>query len=169
MTLYHGGIAGKQPGDILVPSPPHVVCGCPVCAARAAGRVCTVGEFRLWAMGLGERGRPILEGLKDADPFDPVDPPTGRQAIYVTTSLPYARWYAARSQGALYTVEPIGEMQRSTEDHFPSWACQSARVLSVVERRVRLDRRDRREMLRLWKRADRRADKEHGNEHAKDV
>lgn len=70
----------------------------------------------------------------------------------------YARWYAARSQGDLYVVEPIGELLRSDDDHFPSWTCASARVVGVVERRVRLDRRDRREMLRLWKRADRLAE-----------
>lgn len=153
-TYYHGGIGKKRPGDVLVPSPPHQVCGCPVCEARAEGRVCTVAEFRLWAESLGERGRPILEGLEGANPLDAVDPPTGRKAVYVTTDWGYARWYAARSQGDLYVVEPIGELERSDEDPFASWTCSSARVVKVVERRVRLDRKDRREMLRRWKQAD---------------
>jgi hypothetical protein len=151
MTLFHGGIGGKRAGDILVPSEPHVVCDCPVCEARADGRVCTVAEYRIWAMSLGERGRPILELLRDAAPFEAVDPPSGKAAVYITTDLGYARWYAARSQGDLYVVEPIGGVERSHEDPFPSWTCPSARVVRVVERRVRLDRRDRRHLHRRWK------------------
>lgn len=159
MTLYHGGIGGKRPGDVLVPSPPHVSDGCPICVARAEGRTCSVGEYRDWLRQFGERGKPILAQLADALDTDPIDPPSGRSAVYVTTSLPYARWYAARSQGDLYAVEPIGEVARSPEDPFPSWTCGSARVVAEVERRVRLRRHDRREMSRAWKAADRAAER----------
>lgn len=159
VTLYHGGISGKRPGDILFPSPPHVSDGCPICVARAEGRVCRVWEFRQWLRRIGERGKPVLAQLEDADDMDPIDPPSGAAAVYVTTSLPYARWYAARSQGDLYVVEPCDEPTRSDEDHFPTWTCDSARVVSVVERHVRLRRHDRREMSRLWKAADRAAER----------
>lgn len=153
-AYYHGGIGGKRVGDVLVPSQPHVVCGCPVCAARSEGRVCTVGQYRAWAIGLGERGRPILDSLKGADPSEAVDPPTGKDAVYVTSHHAYARWYAARSQGDLYEVEPIGNVEPSKEDPFPSWTCDTARVVRVLERSVRLTRSDRRKMFREWKRAE---------------
>lgn len=157
--LYHGGLAGLRPGDLLRPAPPHVVDGCPVCVARAAGRVCTVGEFRAWLRGFDDaRAAAALRQLEHAEEWEPIDPPSQRQAVYVTTDLGYARWYASRSEGDLYRVEPVGEAQRSPEDHFDTWTCAEARVLGVVERRVRLSRRERRELLRRWKRADREHD-----------
>ena len=109
-AYYHGGIGGLRPGAMLVPSPPHVTDGCPICVARAAGRVCTVAEYRLWLEAFGERAVPVLRSLSDAKPSDPIDPPSGRQALYITTDLRYARWYAARSEGDLYRVEPVGEI-----------------------------------------------------------
>jgi len=154
VSYFHGGIAGKAPGDILVPAPPHVHDGCPICVARAAGRVCTVGEYRLWLSRMGPKARPILEGLEGVDASEAIDPPSARQAVYITNHMKYARWYAARSHGSLYVVEPIGIIERSDEDPFPSWTCASATVVSVVDKRVRLTRKDRREMLKLWKRAD---------------
>ena len=154
MTYYHGGIAGKRAGDILIPSPPHEVDGCPICVARAAGRICRVGEYRAWAAQFGERARPIMEALAGADDMEPIDPPSAKSAVYISTHQIYARWYAARSQGDLYAVEPIGGVERSEEDPFPTWTCYRARVVRVIERRVTLTRKDRRKITKLWKRAD---------------
>jgi len=67
MTFYHGGIAGKRPGDYLFPSPPHVEDGCPICVARAAGRTLSVGEYRRWLSAHGEDALPILRALAGAD------------------------------------------------------------------------------------------------------
>lgn len=47
-AYYHGGRRGLKVGDLLVPSHPHVVDGCPICIARAAGIAMTVGEFKEW-------------------------------------------------------------------------------------------------------------------------
>lgn len=153
--LYHGGIGGLRVGDVLSPAPPHVTDGCPICVARAAGRVLRVGEYRLWLAQFGDRALPALRSLAGADAMDPVDPPSARNAVYLTRDIEYARWYAARSEGDLYRVVAIGEMTRSTEDPFPSWTAREARVVDVVEHNVRLLRRDRRELMRRWAKADR--------------
>jgi len=154
MTWYHGGISGMQIGDTLVPSPPHVEDGCPICVARAAGRVVTVGEYRAWLRRQGPSALPVLKMLSDAPDDAPIDPPTGKRAIYFTTDLAYARWYAARSRGDLYEVRPVGAVERSREDAFPTWTAGTAVVSRVVERHVRLCRKDRREITRRWKKAD---------------
>lgn len=159
MTYYHGGVAGLSVGDELVPSPPHVSDGCPVCVARAAGRVCTVAEYRRWARRLGEPGRKILEVLAGAPDDAPVDPPSERRAVYFTSSIDYATWYAARSRGDLYAVEPLGLIEHSPEDNFPTWTTPKARVVAVVRRAVVLTRRERRRIDRLWGKADRRRDR----------
>lgn len=155
MKLYHGGIAGLSVGDTLVPSPPHVTDGCAICVARAQGRTVTVGEYREIAKGYGERGRQILELLEGAPDDAPIDQPTLERAVYLTTSLEYATFYAARSKGDLYEVEAIGPMTPSEEDLFPAWKAGSARVARVLRRGVRLDRRERRHLLRLWAKAER--------------
>jgi len=100
--------------------------------------------------------------LADAHDSEPVDPPSARDAVYITTDLEYARWYAARSRGDLYLVVPVGEPQESSEDAFPSFTVPEARVAKVVERKVRLDRRDRRSLNRRWEKADR----QHGRQAA---
>jgi hypothetical protein len=115
-----------------------------------------VGEYRAWLAQFGERARPVLEALAGADDSEPMDPPSSREAIYLTTDLEYARWYAARSQGDLYEAVAVGEATRSTEDRFPTWTAATARVTKVIERRVRLCRRDRRALMRRWKKADER-------------
>lgn len=169
-TYYHGGVAGLRPGDLIHPAPPHVVCGCPVCEARAEGRTLTVGEYREWARERGATA--VLAALADAEDYMPVDPPSQRRAVYVTTDIAYARWHAARSgNGDLYRVVPDGLLPEeedtpevlldpSEEDRFPSWTCTAARVVAVVERGVRLVRRERRELLRRWKKADRLAERD---------
>lgn len=154
--LYHGGVPGLTPGELLTPSAPHVVDGCPVCVARAAGRICTVGEYLAWAIEQPPSAareklvRQLLEAPLDA----PIDPPSEVQAIYMTTDLRYATWYAARSRGDLYQVVPLGPVTRSLTDHFPTWHTPSARVLRVIRRAVRLDRRERRALDRAWRKAD---------------
>lgn len=153
-TYYHGGVHGLQPGALLLPTAPHVEDGCPVCVARAQGRALTVGEYRLWLEQFGERARPVLQALSGAADSDPVDPPSARDAVYMTTDLEYARWYAARSRGDLYRVEAVGEVERSGEDRFPTWTAAAARVVQVLERRVRLYRRDRRALTKRWAKLD---------------
>ena len=153
--LYHGGKAGLTVGDLLVPSPPHVFDGCPICVARSEGRALTVGEFRAHLATLGDRAAPILRLLADARDDEPVDPPSERDAVYVTTDREYARWYAARSRGDLYRVEPGSPLLATTEDHFPSFTVPQAKIVEVIERRVVLTRRDRRLLQRRWAKADR--------------
>jgi hypothetical protein len=157
--FYHGGKAGLQAGDRLVPSPPHVTDGCPICVARAAGVAVTVGEYRVWLQRQG-RSPGVLQMLQMLDGVPDhlvIDAPSERQAVYVTSDRGYARFYAARSQGDLYRVEPVGELEPTDEDHFPSWTVGEAVVVEVIERRVRLTRRDRRQLMREWGKADRRA------------
>lgn len=161
--LYHGGLAGLKVGDAVRPAPPHVVDGCPICVGRAEGRNVTVGEYREWLLAQGPKAAPVLAYLEDAEDWQPMDPPSQRRAVYVTSDLAYARFYASRSQGDLYQVEPAGLfpgedrsvlLTPSEEDHFPTWTCTEAVVVAVVERGVRLVRRDRRALDRRWKKAD---------------
>lgn len=159
LTFYHGGKADLEVGDMLVPSPPHVTDGCPICVARAAGRVCTVGEYRMWLRQFGARAWPILKKLQGASDDDPMDPPSAENAVDITTSEPYATWYAARSHGDLYRVKPCSEPRRTTEDFFPSFTVESARVVAVIRRRVLLTRTERRRIEHLWKKAEQRRDK----------
>lgn len=158
MIFYHGGIADLDIGDILRPSPPHGEDDCPMCAARAAGRPYTAGEARLWALDKArdnpEGAERFLKALEGADPRELIDPPTGQARVYLTTDRDYGRFYAARSRGDLYRVEPIGPVEKSPEDHLPAWMALEARVVEVLERSVYLDRRDRRMTMRKWKRAD---------------
>ena len=158
---YHGGIRGLNVGDMLVPSPPHVEDGCFVCTARAEGRVVTVGE---WRASMVAQGRPDVARLFPGVPDDaPMDPPTAERAVYVTTIPLYALWYAARSgNGDLYLVEPVGEVTPTEEDHFASFTCESARVVSVLRRRVFLTPKERARIMLRWQRADRRAEMRRG-------
>jgi hypothetical protein len=154
-VYYHGGKAGLAAGDVLVPSPPHVTDGCPICVAREAGRGVTVGEYRRWLQTMGPRALPILEQLSEAPDDEVLDPPSARNAVYLTTSRDYALFYAARSgHGDLYEVEPVGDVEHSPEDHFTSYTASAARVKRVVQRRVFLRRNDRRRILRAWRKAD---------------
>ncbi|MCZ1001132.1 hypothetical protein O1M63_28760 [Streptomyces mirabilis] len=131
MRYFHGGVPGLNPGDLIAPSPPHVVDGCKVCEARAQGLTAMVGGKA-------------------------VDPPTGRpDRVYITSDRDYARFYASRYwYGDLYTVEPVGELEASTEDPFPTWCVPAARVVSVYTRAVQLTRSQRRSLLRRWTEAD---------------
>jgi hypothetical protein len=151
--FYHGGIAGLAPGDQLVPSPPHVEDGCPICIARSEGRVYTIGDMKRDFRG---RTSPEMEKMFRGSPdWTPIDPPSGQEAIYLTTDYGYARWYAARSKGDLYRVRPVGEIEESTEDLFPTWTAEAAIVTKVLERGVRYTRSERAEMMRRWGNAER--------------
>ncbi|GAB3166965.1 hypothetical protein GCM10027059_26770 [Myceligenerans halotolerans] len=107
MTYYHGGVPGLRPRDLITPreadDASHLVDGCPTCEARRAGSQLAT------------------------DPNDP-------RFVYVTQERQYARVYAAGyPRGALYRVEPVGELVATTDDPVPSWAVPAARVLSVLD------------------------------------
>ncbi|WP_225099012.1 hypothetical protein [Streptomyces sp. CoH27] len=82
--------------------------GCKACEARAKGRSVTVG---------GEA----------------IAPRTGRpDLVYITSDRDYARFYASRYwYGDLYTVDPVGRLEPSTEDPFPARCVPLARVVAV--------------------------------------
>ncbi|WP_326646599.1 hypothetical protein OG884_18390 [Streptosporangium sp. NBC_01755] len=114
-------------GDLVVPGRPHFVDGCDVCDAHKAGQ------------------------------SHEVDPLTVHQdRIYITTDREYARFYASKyPRGDLYTVDPVGELVPSQEDHFPTWHVAEARVHGVYDRYVQLTWKQRRTLMRRWERADR--------------
>lgn len=120
---WHGGIPGLRPGDLIQPvsvtgTTDHLVDGCPTCEARKA------------------TGRP-----EDGGPRS--------DRVYVTTNREYARLYAAGwPRGALYRVEPLGELEETTgrDDPLPSWAVPEARVLAVYDACVQFTPR----MIRRW-------------------
>lgn len=128
VRYYHGGVPGLMPGDLIVPHRPNVVDGCPICVARAAGEAYEVP-------GVGV-----------------VDPPTGRpDRVYLTTDREYGRFHASRYWlGDLYSVEPMGDVERSQEDLFPTWCAGGAVVTGVVSRAVRLTDRQRRSLVCRW-------------------
>ena len=124
---FHGGMPGLTAGDLILPGSPNFVDGCKICDAHKAG---------------------------ESHEFDPLTKHADR--VYVTTDREYARFYASKyPRGDLYSVEPVGELVASEEDHFPSWTVAEARVVGVYDRYVRLTHKQRRTLLRRWERADR--------------
>lgn len=120
-TYWHGGKPGLVKGDVLLPREPgdvaHLVDGCPTCEARRVGA-------------------PLAD-----DNLDPA-------LVYVTTDVEYARVYAAGyPRGALYRVQPVGELTPSP-DPVPSWGCSLALILSVRDRLVSADAKQ----VRRWQR-----------------
>lgn len=119
--LWHGGVPGLRPGDVIRPDPDrteHLVDGCPVCEARKAG-----------------------EPLPDDD--------NNPSAVYVTSDREYARVYAAGwPRGDLYRVTVDGPMTLTDRDALDSWAVQSATVVAVYDRCVTLTPRQVRYWLR---------------------
>jgi hypothetical protein len=107
--------------------------GCAICEAKARGE------------------QPRVPGIPGI-----VDPLTGRpDRVYVTTDREYGRFYASKHWlGDLYTIEPVGDLGPSTEDHFPTWSVPAARVLTVYDRAVRLTPGQRRTLSNRWERAD---------------
>lgn len=134
--LFHGGVPGKQPGEILRGGggtrPVHD--GCPICAARARGLAVSVGGHM-------------------------IDGPSFREhMVYVTSDKEYARYYASLyGRGDLYQVAPLGPLEPSTEDHFPTWTTPAVRVVAAYARAVLLTWQQRRRLLARWAEADRRA------------
>lgn len=127
MRLYHGGTPGLRPGDLVEPGhhrPVHD--GCPWCAANAAGQ------------------------------HAPGSPLTGRlDRVYLTPHRLYAAHYASLyGRGDLYRVEPVGDIERSTEDSIETWTAPAARVLAAVDRAVLLTWTQRRRLAREWTVAD---------------
>lgn len=120
--LYHGGIPGLSPGDVIRPNQQHRkhVDGCTVCAAHAAGQTTAV------------------------------DPLTPEGWVYATKDLPYARHYASKAGGDLYRVQLVGDVERSTEDHFPTWRGRRAKVISVAQRNVTLTMSERERLFIRW-------------------
>jgi len=134
LRLWHGGIPDLRPGDLIQPGhdrPTHE--GCPTCAARAAEK----------AGG----PRPAIDGLAQHQ---------GR--VYLTTHRLYAKHYASLyGRGDLYRVEPVGDLQHSTEDSIDTWTAPAARVIAVVDRAVQLTMTERRRLYREWEAADHQA------------
>jgi len=95
--------------------------GCPCCDAQREGR----------------------EGI--------LDPATPEGWVYATRDKPYARYYASRAVGGdLYLVKLLGDLERSDEDHFPTWRGRRAIVLRVVERGITLTHVERRKLHMRW-------------------
>lgn len=130
--LFHGGVPGLKPGELITPHHPRVVDGCPICMQRAAGI------------------EPVVPGLGVVDPVT-----RHPDRVYVTSDRDYGRFYASRwYRGDLYVVEPVGVIEPSSEDRFPTWMCEAARVRAVYDRCVLLSAGQRRSLLRRWGAAD---------------
>jgi hypothetical protein len=124
---WHGGNAGLRPGDLVQPGHTRTVPDCPICQARANGHTLTLNGHA-------------------------IDPATGRpDRVYLTTDREYARFYASMALlGDLYRVEPIGDLEPSTEDPFNTWMAPAARITAVYDRAVRLTTAQRRRLLARW-------------------
>lgn len=67
----------------------------------------------------------------------------------MTSDRLYAKHYAALlGPGDLYRVDPMGEVQRSTEDPIESFHAPVVRVAAVLDRAVRLTVSERRRLER---------------------
>lgn len=121
---FRGGAPHLEPGDLIVPATDerHLVDGCPTCEARRAGH------------------------QLDTDPNNPAK-------VYVTTERDYARVFAAGyPHGALYVVDPIGELEPTRDDTVPSWSVEAARVVAVYDRLVTLTPKQLRTLVRRYTR-----------------
>jgi hypothetical protein len=124
-VYYHGGVPGLAIGDLLEPghSRDHRHPGCPWCAAHERG------DAHLGADGPSRR--------------------PGR--VYMTEDREYARYHASLyGRGDLYMVEPVGELEPSDEDSFPTAVAPAARVLAVLARGVLLSMPQRRRIAERW-------------------
>lgn len=128
LRFWHGGVPGLRPGDLLTGGHHRpTIAGCAFCAAREAGGA------------LSFAGQVI-------------DPPsTHPDRVYVTTDREYARHYASLyGYGDLYRVDPVGQIEPSSEDLFATWTVPAARVLAVYDRAVLLTPGQRRALYRRW-------------------
>lgn len=124
--LFHGGVPGLRPGDLIEPGHDRKVHdGCAWCAARAD-----------------------LPPQQDGHALH-------ADRVYLTPERLYARYYASLyGRGDLYQVEAVGELQRSTEDNVETWIAPAARILVALDRAVRLTPGERRRLHRIWGAAD---------------
>lgn len=124
-ALWHGGVPDLQVGDLIQPghSRDDRHPGCPFCEARKAGTAS-------------------------------IDLPSARaDRVYFTTHRLYAKFHASLyGHGDLYRVEPVGEVERSAEDLFPSFVAPAARVLVVFAREVLLTPGERTAIYLEWAR-----------------
>ena len=129
--LFHGGAPGLRPGDLILPGHDRSHHdGCPWCEARARGEA--------------------HEGM---------DGPSQRpDRVYATPNRLYAKHYASLyGRGDLYRVEPVGDLERSTEDTIGTWCAPALRVIAAVDRAVLLTPSERRRLFREWGDSDRAA------------
>lgn len=128
LRLFHGGVPDLRVGDLIVPGRErrhHD--GCPWCEARNQGEA-----------HLGMDG-----------PSQHVD------RVYLTSNRLYAKYYASLwGRGDLYQVEPVGEVEKSTEDTVETFMAAAARVVAVLDRAVLLTMSERRRLDREWGAAD---------------
>lgn len=129
VRFFHGGIPGLRVGDLLEPGHDRRTHdNCKWCEARAHG-----GAY------LGMDG-----------------PSRRTDRIYFTTHRLYAKHYASLwGRGDLYRVEPVGDVERSTEDTIETFTAPAARVAAVLDRAVQLTHPERRRLQRHWAAADR--------------
>lgn len=118
LRLWHGGAPDLRVGQLIEPRPHtdqrHLIAGCAICEARRRGE------------------------QHEDDDNDPT-------FVYLTTDREYARMYAAGyPRGALYRVEPVGELVALSveQDPRPSWAAPAARVLAVYDACVTMTRKE---------------------------
>jgi hypothetical protein len=156
VRFYHGGVPGLKVGDSIVPSPPHVEDGCPICVARSEGRRFTVAQARAWALSMGRDGLPLLRALAGAPANGAVDPPSAQTAVYITKDLDYGD--LVRRAKPWRPLPGRGQWERrSNRGRTTSrpGTVPEARVLAVLRRGVFLLRADRRRIERRWRKADR--------------
>lgn len=131
VDYWHGGVPRLRVGDLIEPGHERAFHdGCPTCEARRAQ----------------DQGgpAPTIDGLAERE-----------DRVYLTTERLYAKHYASLyGRGWLYRVEPVGEVEPSTEDTIPTFLAPTARVLSVYERAVLLTMSERRRLYRMWSLAD---------------
>jgi len=132
VRYWHGGMPGLRVGDLIEPGHERATRDdCPICDARRVGTSLAAGN-----------------AIIDA-------PSAHRDRIYITTDRLYAKHYASLyGRGDLYRVEPIGDLLRSTEDSYETYAVTAARVVSVYDRAVLLTWSERRRLYREWGQAD---------------
>lgn len=122
-VLYHGGIPGLRPGDLIQPghNRDHQHDDCPICRKRR------------------EQGADAPEGTQHPE------------TVYCTTNRLYAKTYASLyGRGDVYQVEPIGPLTPSTDEGDPegSYRCPLLRVKRIVDVRVTLTMKERRRLAR---------------------
>lgn len=122
-VLYHGGVPGLKPGDLIQPG--HSRDGnhddCPICRKRR------------------EHGASAPGGTQHPE------------NVYCTTDRLYAKLYASLyGHGDVYQVEPVGPLVPTTDEGDPegSYRCPALRVKRIVDVHVLLTMKERRRFAR---------------------